>query len=85
MLHILSINGGMQVVSMKNNQLFSMVKPVTATIFVGVDGNFVIQYSAKVNEWNVFPNPNNVCFILSLSKKMIVEPTIVQICRKYSD
>lgn len=33
------INGGMQVVSMKNNQLFSIVKPVSATIFVGVDGN----------------------------------------------
>ena len=30
----------MQVGSMKNNQLFSMVKPVSATIFVGVDGKF---------------------------------------------
>ena len=41
MLHILFINGGMRVVSLKNNQLFSIVKPVSATIFVGVDGNLL--------------------------------------------
>lgn len=50
MLHILAINWGLQVVSMKNNQLFSMVKPVSATIFVGVDGNLFHPVQCEI-EW----------------------------------